>query len=224
MTGRQTLHVASVVVALAMVAAAIGISGTSAQTRRLSEPSAKTASATAAWRDCGAATASAPREAIAKATELLGQFWLVTERGYFAAYTMVGEVRNPFDLSPRLPDSGPRDGVIQARPPVCAWQTVDASDGIEVRFTTAFYRFHEAGHGWSAPLRNGLMLEARIGRTGATWQARDTSGERGILLPEQKPRAADPTALPADAAWAEPLPGCARKTKWNGEACVARKR
>jgi hypothetical protein len=93
-----------------------------------------------------------------------------------------------------------------------------------VRFTTPFYRFHETGPGWSPPLRSGLMLEAVVERAGETWRARDAGSEQSILLPEQKPRAANPNVLPPEVAWAEPIPGCARKTKWNGEACVPRKR
>lgn len=215
--------------AVALVAAAAVMSThvpvISAQTRPpATDLPAKAGDKTAAWHDCGSTTAPLPSEAMAEATTALARTWLASERGYFAAYTMPGEVRNPFDLSPKQPDSGPRDGVVQARAPACAWQVKDLPGVIHVRFITPFYRFFEAGHGWSPPLRNGLMLEARIERAGDVWQAHDASGERGILLPDQKPRAANAAAIPADAPWAEPMPGCARKTRWNGEACVARKR
>ena len=164
------------------------------------------------------------REAIAKAKELLSRFWLSHERGLFAAYTMPGEKRNPFDLTPKAADSGPRNGVVQARPPRCSTLPGVIDGAIVVRFSTAFYRFFEDGHGWSPPLRDGLLLEAVVERSGETWHTRDTGSEKSILLAEQKPRAADASRLPADKAWAEPIPGCVRRTKWNGEACVAARR
>lgn len=212
---------AAVVLAAALV---VGAPEAAGENQRSPKSSAKTETQAAAWQDCSRSGTSLPSDAVSKATEMLGQRWLMTDRGYFAAYTMAGEVRNPFDLSPKQPDSGPRDGIVQARAPVCVWRDAEQPGAISVRFTTAFYRFYETGHGWSSPLRNGLMLEALIERAGETWQARDASGEHGILLPDQKPRPANANALPADAPWAEPMPGCARKTKWNGEACVARKR
>ena len=217
MIGRHLAHAAAVTAAAILMVGLFLVPTAMAQ-------SAKAKTATDAWHDCTSAADAAQREAIARATELLALQWLATERGRFAAYTMAGEKRNPFDLSPKSPDAAPRDGVVQARPPACAWQPVATGNALVVRFTTPFYRFYEAGPGWSAPLRNGIMLEATVARAGENWQASDTSGERGILLPEQKPRAARAATLPPDAAWAEPMPGCARRTKWNGEACVARKR
>lgn len=224
MTCRHTAHVERVVKILSVVAVAAGAPGAAAQSRPSAAPPAKAASETVAWQDCSLAAGLAANDAIAKATELLSRLWLTTDRGYFAAYTMAGEVRNPFDLSPKQQDSGPRDGIVQTRPPRCTWRATEVPDELVVRFGTAFYRFYEAGHGWSAPLRDGLLLEARIERAGAAWQVHDATGEQGVLLPEQKPRAANASALPADAPWAEPMPGCARKTAWNGEACIARKR
>jgi hypothetical protein len=194
------------------------------QTRGGERASRPVKAAAEVWRDCERAHEPAHLEAIAAAKSLLGRLWLATERGFFAAYTMEGEKRKPFDLSPKAPDSGPRDGIVQARAPSCTWRSGEAPTAILVRFTTPFYRFHEAGPGWSQPLRGGLMLEAVVERAGDTWQARDVGGEKSILLAEQKPRPADARALPAETVWAEPIPGCARKTKWNGEACVPRKR
>lgn len=206
----------------ALVAAGLAAS---AQTRRAAgPPPGKAALGDAVWQDCTGATEPRLREAIAQASELLGQTWTATDRGHFAAYTMEGEKRNPFDLSPKAPDSGPRDGLVQARPPGCTWRAGEAAGTVMVRFATPFYRFHEAGPGWSAPLRNGLMLEAVVERAGEAWRARDAGSEQSVLLPEQKPRRADATALPVETKWAEPMPGCGRKTKWNGEACVARKK
>ncbi len=222
MIGKHFTRAAFVIAATVAAGGAIAVLEASAQSGKAAAPKAKAPAEV--WHDCNKATDAANQDAIAKATELLGRLWLPTERGQFAAYTMAGEKRNPFDLSPKEPDSGPRDGIVQARPPKCTWRTDEASAAIVVRFMTPFYRFHETGPGWSPPLRNGLMLEAAMTRAGESWLARDTSGEQGILLPEQKPRAAQANALPPDIAWAEPIPGCARRTKWNGEACVSRKK
>jgi hypothetical protein len=211
-------------VTMVVAGAALGVFDAVAQSRRPAAPPAKAEAASAAWQDCSRVQDPAQRDAISKATELLAQLWLATERGYFAAYTMEGEKRNPFDLTPKAPDSAGRDGIVQARPPHCTWRSTEAPGAIGVRFIAPFYRFYEAGPGWSPPLRNGLMLEAQVERVGETLQARDTGGERSALLPEQKPRSANPNALPPDAAWAEPIPGCGRRAKWNGEACIPRKK
>lgn len=222
MIGRHFAGAAFIIAATVVAGGAIVAFEASAQSGKATAPKAR--SSAEAWHDCNKATDAANQDAIARATELLASLWLATERGQFAAYTMAGEKRNPFDLSPKEPDSGPRDGIVQARPPKCTWRTDETASATIVRFMTPFYRFHEAGPGWSQPLRNGLMLEAAMTRQGENWLARDTSGEHGILLPEQKPRAAQANALPPDAAWAEPIPGCARRTKWNGEACASRKK
>jgi hypothetical protein len=161
--------------------------------------------------------------AVQSAQGLLERLWLVHDRGLFAAYTMPGEKRNPFDLSPPTPDSGPRDGFVQARAPICMANRGDGN-ALTIRFLTRFYRFYEAGHGWSPPLRDGLLLEAAVTQAGAEWQARDTGSEQSVLLPEQKPRLAEATKLPDETAWAEPMPGCGKRQRWNGSDCVARKR
>lgn len=212
-------------VALLMAAAmAIDDLPAAAQAKRAGLPPGKAAPAGPVWNDCTQAAEPGHREAIGKASELLAAHWTATERGHFAAYTMEGEKRNPFDLTPKAPDSGPRDGLVQTRTPVCSWRDGERPGAILVRYTTPFYRFYETGPGWSAPLRNGLLLEAIVERVGDAWQARDAGTEQSILLPEQKPRRAEAAALPTDASWSEPMPGCGRRTKWNGEACVARKR
>jgi len=220
MTGGKSTHAARLIAAILIVCGSM--SGAMAQSSKAADTQPKLPAP--AWHECGAGSNAADPAAIAKAKDLLARAWLRTDRGDFAAYTMPGEKRNPFDLSPKAPDSGPRDGIVQARPPICAWRMDDNNGNMLVRFITPFYRFHEMGHGWSQPLRNGLMLEAALTSAGNTWQARDNSGEHGILLPEQKPRAADANSLPLDAKWAEPIPGCAKRTKWNGETCASRKK
>lgn len=176
------------------------------------------------WVPC---TALPPDQqaAVQSAQSLLERVWLAHDRGHFAAYTMPGEKRNPFDLSPPTPDSGPRDGFVQARTPIClANRSPGPSHALTIRFLTRFYRFYEAGHGWSPPLRDGLLLEVAVTQAGAEWQARDMGSERGILLPEQKPRRADSATLPVEVSWAEPIPGCGKRQRWNGSDCVARKK
>lgn len=177
-----------------------------------------------AWMSCDLVAGGELRGAIASAQKLRSRNWLVGEHGSFAAYTMPGEKRNPFDLTPKVPDSGPRDGIVHARPPHCSVRPAEVPGAVLVRFTTPFYRFHEEGHGWSAPLRDGLMLEALVARSGETWLAEDTGHENSILLAEQRPRAADPAHLPEVTGWAEPMTGCPPRTKWNGETCAPRKR
>jgi hypothetical protein len=176
----------------------------------------------AIWQPC---TALPPDQlpAVQSAQGLLERLWLSHDRGYFAAYTMPGEKRNPFDLSPPTPDAGPRDGFVQARTPICL-ASHSPGAALTIRFLTRFYRFYEAGPGWSPPLRDGLLLEAAVAQAGTEWQARDTGSERSILLPEQKPRRADVATLPTESGWAEPMPGCGKRQRWNGSDCVARKR
>jgi hypothetical protein len=193
-----------------------------AQDRGLPVPPSAGVADKARWAPC----TDLPQEqkaAIDRAQVLLEQSWLPHDRGYFAAYTMPGEKRNPFDLSPPTPDSGPRDGFVQARAPVCLASRGDAN-ALTIRFMTRFYRFYEAGHGWSPPLRDGLLLEAAVSPSGTEWQASDTGSERSVLLPEQKPRPAEAAKLPDETAWAEPMPGCGKRQRWNGSDCVARKR
>ncbi len=192
------------------------------QERGLSVGPAAALGEKSSWEPCTAVTVEFST-AIQSAQTLFEQLWLANDRGHFAAYTMPGEKRNPFDLTPPTPDSGPRDGLVQAQAPFCL---INRGEGnvVSVRFVTRFYRFYEAGHGWSAPLRDGLMLEAAVILAGTDWQARDTASERSILLPEQTPRRADAATLPAETGWAEPMPGCGKRLRWDGKDCVSRKR
>jgi hypothetical protein len=176
----------------------------------------------AIWRECRDLETD-QSAAIESAHRLLDQTWLTTDRGLFAAYTMPGEKRNPFDLSPATPDAGPRDGHVQAQPPGCTYRR-ETDETLTLRFIAPFYRFHEAGHGWSPPLRDGLMLEVAVSLAGSNWQARDIGSEQSILLPEQKPRRADDASLPAETRWAVPIPPCGKRLRWNGKACVPRKK
>ena len=205
----------SIMLALYAIGAQMAEAQTAATSAQQIEP---------AWMACSESNQPSMREAIERASSLLARSWLSHERGSFAAYTMPGERRNPFDLTPKETDGGPRDGIVQTRPPRCSMRAAEVPNAVVVRFTTPFYRFYEDGHGWSPPLRDGVMLEALVVAVGGTWQARDISGEKSILLPEQKPRVAAVSQLPAETEWVEPMPGCPRRTKWNGEACVARKR
>ena len=208
-------------VAAALALAGLLIAGCSdARAQKTSKPSR----ASPVWLDCQKASPDiAP--AIEAARNLLDQAWLASRGSYFAGYTMPGEKRSPFDLSPREPDSGPTDGFVEARTPHCVYSTSGgAAPAHHVRFISPFYRFHEADHGWSPPLRNGLMLDAIVSRTDTGWKVEVPPSEQTILLPEQKPRRPDATKLPPDAAWAEPIPGCSRRQTWNGTDCAPRKR
>ncbi|MGD9802256.1 MAG: hypothetical protein AB7O71_21875 [Hyphomicrobiaceae bacterium] len=213
--------VAALTLAIGLV---IGCSSVQAQTSRKAVAPEKPTSAEVSWHDClKAGSDIAP--AIDAARRLLDQSWLASRDAFFAAYTMAGEKRNPFDLSPREADSGPRDGYVEARPPKCVYHTPDASGPAHhIRFVSPFYRFHEDGQGWSPPLRKGLMLEIIVTQSGGEWQATTAPSELTILLPEQKPRRPDEAKLPAAAAWAESIPGCSKRQKWNGIDCVSRKR
>lgn len=176
------------------------------------------------WHDCRSANGDAAN-AIAAAHVLLEQAWLKGVDSFFSAYTMPGENRSPFDLSPREPNSGPRDGFVEARPPHCTYSPAAPKDGaLRVRFVSPFYRFHEQGQGWSPPLRNGLMLEVLVTGTGGTWKAVAPPSEETILLPDQTPKRPEPKALPSTASWAEPIPGCGKRQRWNGTDCISRKR
>lgn len=178
----------------------------------------------AAWLDCQK-IAPDVGPALDAARRLLNQTWLEHQDRFYAAYTMPGEKRNPFDLSPRAPDSGPRDGFVEARPPRCMFYTSSsAGPTLHIRFTTAFYRFHEEGPGWSPPLRKGLMLDVVVTRGDSGWQAAAPPSEQTILLPEQAPKRPDAARLPPDAPWAEPIPGCGKRERWNGTECVSRQR
>jgi hypothetical protein len=138
---------------------------------------------------------------------------------------MPGEKRSPFDLSPREPNAGPREGLVEARRPRCTFSVSEADERTyRVRFVTPFYRFYEDGQGWSPPLRNGLMLDATTARAGNAWKADAPPSEQTILLPDQHPRSAETGKLPPDAAWAEPIPGCKKRQRWNGHDCVSRRR
>jgi hypothetical protein len=202
----------------------------SAQARKDRPPAAPEQAATPkiSWTDCRQASPEIT-PAVDAARRLLEQSWLASRETLFAAYTMPGETRNPFDLSPREADSGPVGGIVEARPPRCLHHTPAATAGTSgethlVRFVAPFYRFHEAGDGWSPPLRDGLMLDAVVTRTGDAWQANAAPSEVTILIPEQSPRRADAAKLPADAPWARPIPGCTKRQRWNGIDCVRAKR
>lgn len=176
-----------------------------------------------AWHDCQKAAADAI-PAIDAARQLLSQTWLANRNNFFAAYTMPGEKRSPFDLSPREPNSGPVGGTVEARAPHCIYRMPDASDGPhEVRFISPFYRFYESEHGWSPPLRNGLMLDAIVTKAGNEWKTAVPPSETTILLPEQNPRRPEEAQIPADAPWSEPIPGCSRRQKWDGNDCIPRR-
>ena len=191
---------------------------------RKSAPQHGGATSDVTWRDCERADPEIT-PAIDAARHRLAQAWLASRSTYFAAYTMPGEKRSPFDLSPREPNSGPREGFVEARPPHCTFSVTKADDRTcRVRFATPFYRFYEHGQGWSPPLRNGLMLEAIVVRADDGWKADTPPSEQTILLPDQHPRPAEVGKLPPDAAWAEPIPGCKKRRTWNGHDCVSRKR
>jgi len=173
------------------------------------------------WHDCQKAHADVAA-AIEAARRILDQSWLADRGNHFAAYRMPGEKRSPFDLSPRTPNSGPRDGFVEARPPHCTYSLAEGAETTHrVRFVSPFYRFHETGHGWSPPLRDGLMLEVTVTHAGGEWKATAPPSEQTILLPDQNPRRADAAKIPADSPWAEPIPGCAKRQRWNGVECVS---
>jgi hypothetical protein len=176
------------------------------------------------WVDCARITDPSHRTAIERAHALLQTVWMETPYGWVARYTMPGEVRNPFDRSPQAPDSGTRDGTVQAKPPHCRCHFENTGDRGIVRFVTPFYRFHEAGPGWSPPMRNGLVLEVSVTRNTGSWMASEVLSQKTILLSEQKPRRPEAGELPSNTPWGEPIPGCSRTQRWTGEACVRRKR
>lgn len=210
-------------IALAM-ALDFGCSAAQARKSDQATPPQALANTDAVWRDCKHADpAMAP--AIDAARHLLARSWLASRGSYFAAYTMPGEKRSPFDLSPREPNTGPREGLVEARHPRCTFSASEADERpYRVRFIAPFYRFYEDGQGWSPPLRSGLMMEANVARAGNEWKADALPSERTILLPDQHPRSAEMGKLPPDAAWAEPIPGCKKRLRWNGHDCVSRRR
>jgi hypothetical protein len=211
--------------AIAGLALAMALfSGFSAAHARKADPQRGAAPPDTTLRDCQRADPEL-MPAIDAARNLLAQSWLASRGTYFAAYTMPGEKRSPFDLSPREPNTGPRGGFVEARPPRCTVSIPETGDRTyRVRFITPFYRFHEESQGWSPPLHNGLMLEATVTRTESGWKAETPPSKQTILLPDQKPRSAEAEKLPPDAAWAEPIPGCAKRQRWNGHDCISRKR
>jgi len=193
----------------------VGCCGAHAQKAR--EP----ARAKAAWHDCQMAPADLAA-AIEAARHAFDQSWLADRGNHFAAYRMPGETRSPFDLSPRAPDSGPRDGFVEARPPRCTYSLGQGAEPTHhVRFVSPFYRFYEPGHGWSPPLRDGLMLEVTVTHMDDAWKATAPPSEQTILLPDQAPKRADAAKVPEDTPWAEPIPGCGKRQKWTGVECVA---
>ncbi|MEZ5816406.1 MAG: hypothetical protein R3D44_04930 [Hyphomicrobiaceae bacterium] len=176
------------------------------------------------WKDCRSAGKEVAT-GLDAARRMLERTWLARERTLFAAYTMPGEKRNPFDLSPRAPDSGPRDGFVEAQQPVCTFRASPTGGGsLEVRFTSPFYRFYEAGPGWSPPMRKGLLLEVQLAPAPEGWNAVSPPSELTVLLPDQKPHKPETGRLPPAAPWAEPVPGCGKRQRWNGSDCIARKR
>lgn len=165
--------------------------------------------------------------AVAEARRLLETQWLATDRGHFTAYTMPGEQRNPFDLTaPKGPPVGPRNGFVLARSVVCTLETIGAprpQAPLRIRFVAPLYRFHEVGR-WSQPMRDGLVMEVEaMPQPPGSWQVRATRHEKAVLDPEQSPRLPLATELPKSGRWPEPVPGCRRDERWNGDACVARK-
>ncbi|MDX2155332.1 MAG: hypothetical protein SFW09_02385 [Hyphomicrobiaceae bacterium] len=173
---------------------------------------------------CDTATGATQRAAIAKARETLHAVWLEGKAGYFALYTMPGEKRNPFDLSKPVRDAGPRDGVVQARPPRCVMASDPDGGRHVISFTSPYFRFHEAGAGWSPPMRDGLLMAIEVVTAGDALIAKDLQSPTGVLEPEQKARRPAETALPKPTRWAPPIPPCQRSERWDGAECVARKR
>lgn len=161
--------------------------------------------------------------AVAQATGTLEALWLKTKQGYFVGYRMPGMARNPFDRAPLPPDSGPRDGIAQARSPSCKIEIQSEARAI-VRFVTPYYRFYETAAGWSAPLRDGLLMEVEVTRNAAGWTAKDIWSPNGILEPGERVRKPQVSELPRIGAWAAPEPPCAKGLRWNGHDCVKRRR
>ncbi len=164
--------------------------------------------------------------AIAEARRLFAQHWLATERGLFAAYTMQGEQRNPFDLAARGPEVPPRSGFVMAKSVVCSLEPVGpdrAQAPLRIRFMAPLYRFHELGR-WSKPMRDGLIMEIEaMPSPGGPWQLRETRHDKAVLDPETPARLPEAGDLPKSGRWPEPIPGCRRSERWNGDACVDRK-
>ncbi len=176
--------------------------------------------------DCGKAAEPEQLAAIGEARGLFETHWLATERGYFVAYTMPGETRNPFDLTQRGPIVGPRNGFVMAKSVACSLETIGPSRPqapLRIRFMAPLYRFHEIGR-WSQPMRDGLIMEIEaMSSPGGTWQVRETKHDKAVLEPEQATRRPDAGELPKSGRWPEPVPGCRRDERWNGDACVGRK-
>lgn len=173
---------------------------------------------------CEQASPPEMQHAVERARATLDALWLKTKSGYFAAYTLPGMKRNPFDLTPLPPNSGPRDGIVQAREPSCTIEPAGVEQRHIVRFRAPFYRFFEKEAKWSRPLRDGLMMEVEVTRSSDIVNVRDVWAEAAILQRDQRARRPDEQELSRLDRWAEPVPGCKRTEKWNGNACTSRRK
>jgi hypothetical protein len=159
--------------------------------------------------------------AIADARDVLSALWLAQGEGVVVSYQMSEPPRNPFDLSARSPNSGPRTGFIATVRIDCKVFGHTKSPFIVVRFTTPMYRVFEKGEGWARPLRDGLVMELEAVKSDTVWNVRDRKPADAILEPDERARKPTESELPdLTVPWPEPLPGCARGTHWNGSACV----
>lgn len=176
--------------------------------------------------DCSKVVDGDRRAAIEQARRLFEQHWLLTERGFFAAYTMPAEKRNPFDLTAKSVASPARNGFVMAKSVVCSLEAVGPDQPqapLRIRFMAPLYRFHEIGR-WSQPMRDGLIMEIEaMPSPGGPWQVRETKHEKAVLEPEAPARRPEAADLPKSGRWPEPIPGCRRNERWTGDACVGRK-
>lgn len=176
--------------------------------------------------DCGQVTEADRMAAIGEARRLFEQHWLATGRGVFAAYTMPGEKRNPFDLGSKTQNSPARNGFVMAKSVICSLDTVGPARPqapLRIRFTAPLYRFHEVGR-WSTPMRDGLVMEIEaMPSPGGPWQVRETRHDKAVLEPDTPARLPEAGDLPKSGRWPEPVPGCRRTERWNGDACVDRR-
>lgn len=162
-------------------------------------------------------------DALRAARQRLLALWLEHGGSHFASYSMAGEQRNPFDRQAG-PLMGGRDGVVEALVPRCLVEASGDGRSYRFRFVAPYYRFHEAAAGWSRPMRDGLMLAVSLEREGETWRELPVGEAPTILVAEQAPRRAVVEQLPKTTRWREPLPPCAKGTKWTGMDCVSTRR
>ena len=176
--------------------------------------------------ECGKVVEADRLAAIEQARRLFDQHWLTNEQGIFSAYTMSGEKRNPFDLTAKPPQSPARHGFVMAKSVTCSLESVGPDRPqapMRIRFMAPLYRFHELGR-WSKPMRDGLIMEIEaMPSPGGPWQVRETRHEKAVLDPETPARRPEAIDLPKSGRWPEPIPGCRRNERWNGDACVDRK-